>query len=453
LSIWSKISLIGIPEDGNSFSIRKAKMTNRMIVIGFLMAVSYIPVFIAQEAYTMLIQVGTLLSLIIATFVMAHNGKHQRAGVFLCFLLIFHLITVSFVIQGGTGRFYLIPVSIMGFILVRGIRLGSIIFATAFIGFFIAEFAPKYVEPIIIRTESSSRNTFIFNMIMIFLGTLYFIYQFIITNKNYENEILKQKQLIEHQHQALEETHKDIKDSIVYAKRIQGAILPPESVFKQYLPQHFILYKPKDIVAGDFYWLENKDDKVFFAACDCTGHGVPGAMVSVICNNALNRTVREYNIYEPGAILDNTRDIVEREFEKSEHEMRDGMDIALCSMEGMQLEYAGAQNPLVIVRNGEMIRITADKQPVGNYFVKKPFTTHKVDLQKDDMIFLFSDGYADQFGGGDGKKFKMKRFLDTLIEIATKPLKEQREILDTRFEDWRGDYEQIDDVCVIGVRV
>lgn len=424
-----------------------------MIVIGFLMAASYIPVFLAQEAYTMLIQVGTLLTLMATAFVLALNGKHQQAGVFLCLLLIIHLVTVSFVIQGGTGRFYLIPVSIMGFILVRDVRIGSAIFALAFIGFFVAEFAPKYFEPIIIRTESSSRNTFVFNMIMIFLGTLYFIYQFIITNKNYEKEILKQKDLIEDQHKELEATHNDIRDSIIYAKRIQGAILPPESMLKQHLPEHFILYKPKDIVAGDFYWLEHTDSKVFFAAADCTGHGVPGAMVSVICNNALNRTVREFNIYDPAEILNNTRTIVEREFEKSEHEMLDGMDIALCSLDGMTLEYAGANNPLVIIREGELIQVKADKQPVGNYFVKKPFNTHQVELQKGDMIFLFSDGYSDQFGGDQGKKFKLKRFMEILVEIAAKPVNEQRSILDESFEEWRGDYEQIDDVCVFGVRV
>ncbi|MEZ4921969.1 MAG: SpoIIE family protein phosphatase [Crocinitomicaceae bacterium] len=424
-----------------------------MIVIGFLMAASYIPVFLAQEAYTMLIQVGTLLTLIATAFILAWKGRHQQAGVFLCLLLIIHLVTVSFVIQGGTGRFYLIPVSIMGFILVRDARIGSVIFALSFIGFFVAEFAPKYVEPMIIRTEDSSRNTFIFNMIMIFLGTLYFIYQFIITNRNYEKEILKQKDLIEDQHKELEATHNDIRDSIIYAKRIQGAILPPTTMLKKHLPEHFILYKPKDIVAGDFYWMEPTDDKLFFAAADCTGHGVPGAMVSVICNNALNRSVREYNITDPASILDNTRTIIAREFEKSEDEMRDGMDIALCSLNGLKLEYAGAQNPLIIIRNGEMIQIKADKQPVGNYFVETPFTTHHIDLQKGDMIYLFSDGYADQFGGDNGKKFKMKRFLDTLLEIATKSVEDQRSILNDNFEKWRGDYEQIDDVCVLGVRI
>jgi tetratricopeptide (TPR) repeat protein len=160
----------------------------------------------------------------------------------------------------------------------------------------------------------------------------------------------KQKVVIEQQKEAVEEAHQEIKDSITYAKRIQSAILPPTKLVKEYLKNNFILYKPKDVVAGDFYWMEHKDNKVLFAAADCTGHGVPGAMVSVVCNNALNRSVREHGLTDPGEILTKTREIVIQEFEKSEEEVKDGMDIALCSLEGNKLKYAGAHNPLWIIR-------------------------------------------------------------------------------------------------------
>ena len=158
----------------------------------------------------------------------------------------------------------------------------------------------------------------------------------------------------------VESKNKEITDSITYAKRIQSAILPPEKVVKESLEDSFILYKPKDIVAGDFYWLEQKNGKVLFAAADCTGHGVPGAMVSVVCNNALNRSVREHGLTDPGKILDKTREIVIEEFEKSDEEVNDGMDIAICSLEGNSLQYAGAHNPLWVIRNGAILETKAN---------------------------------------------------------------------------------------------
>jgi serine phosphatase RsbU (regulator of sigma subunit) len=242
-------------------------------------------------------------------------------------------------------------------------------------------------------------------------------------------------------------------DSINYAKRIQSAILPPTKLVKEYLPESFILFKPKDIVAGDFYWMEHKEDKVLFAACDCTGHGVPGAMVSVVCNNGLNRSVREYGLTDPAEILDKTREIVISEFEKSEDEVKDGMDIALCSLEGNTLKYAGAHNPLWIIRNGEIIETKANKQPIGKFDKQLPYTSHTFELEKGDSIYIFSDGYVDQFGGEKGKKFKPKTFRNLLLSIQDKTMEEQRFLIDKAFEEWRDNLEQVDDVCVIGVRI
>jgi len=217
---------------------------------------------------------------------------------------------------------------------------------------------------------------------------------FVIRKRNQTNKLLSQQKLaiekantaLTLQKQIVEEKNKEITDSIQYAKRIQSAILPPNKVVKEYLQESFILYKPKDIVAGDFYWLEHKDDKVLFAAADCTGHGVPGAMVSVVCNNGLNRSVREYGLTDPGKILDKTREIVVEEFEKSEEEVKDGMDIALCSLEGTKLQYAGAHNPLWIIRNGELLETKANKQPIGKFDNPEPYNTHTIELQKGDSV-------------------------------------------------------------------
>jgi len=259
--------------------------------------------------------------------------------------------------------------------------------------------------------------------------------------------------VVESAHDELEEKNQEIMDSIVYAKRIQSAILPPAKLVKEYLQESFILYKPKDVVAGDFYWMEHKDGKVLFAAADCTGHGVPGAMVSVVCNNALNRSVREHGLTDPGEILNKTREIVVAEFEKSEEEVKDGMDIALCSIEGMKLQYAGAYNPLWIIRNGEVIETQGNKQPIGQFDNPEPYKTHSINLEKGDTIYIFSDGYVDQFGGEKEKKFKAKAFRELLLSIQDKAMEEQKKSIDEAFETWKGDLEQIDDVCVIGIRV
>ena len=258
----------------------------------------------------------------------------------------------------------------------------------------------------------------------------------------------------------VEEKNKEITDSIQYAKRIQNAILPSNKLVKEYLKNSFIIYLPKDIVAGDFYWMESvlgqeekNNVKVLFAAADCTGHGVPGAMVSVVCNNGLNRSVREHGLTDPGEILDKTREIVVQEFEKSEDEVKDGMDIALCCLEGKVLKYAGANNPLWIIREGELMETKANKQPIGQFDNPEPYTTHTIELQKGDSIYIFSDGYADQFGGEKGKKMKTANFKKLLLSIQEEPMDKQRDLINKAFEDWKGNLEQLDDVCVIGLSI
>ncbi len=288
-----------------------------------------------------------------------------------------------------------------------------------------------------------------------------------------KKEVETQRDLAHEQRQILEEKNKEITDSITYAKRIQEAILLPDKVVKQYLPQSFILYKPKEIVAGDFYWIRQLDDCVLFAAADCTGHGVPGAMVSVVCNNGLNRAVREYQLTDPAAILNKTREIVVTEFGKSDDAIRDGMDIALCALKGKKLHFAGAYNPLWIIRVNDLldmdqlpdnirtevadqftlIEIKGDKQPIGKFTHGSPFTTHSIDVQKGDAIYLFSDGFSDQFGGENGKKLKARAFKQLLLRLQHLSMEQQYQAIDNAFEQWKGDLEQVDDVCVIGVRV
>lgn len=311
--------------------------------------------------------------------------------------------------------------------------------------------------------EKKQQNTIIVAVtvgLIIFLVFSVFLYnRFRITNK--------QKHLIAEQKELVMGKNKEILDSIKYAKRIQAAVLPAKATFNKYLPDSFIFYKPKDIVAGDFYWLEYKNDKILVAACDCTGHGVPGAMVSVVCNNGMNRSVREHNLTSPDEILNKTREIVLQEFEKSDESesVNDGMDLGLISFhysgDKVLLDFAGANNSVFIIRRNsdELEEIQGDKQPIGSFDDFKPYTKHHRQLGKGDMVYLFTDGYKDQFGGEEiyknkrGKKFKDNRLKKLLLSIKDKPTQEQKKILEEEFENWKGDLEQIDDVCAIGIRL
>lgn len=266
-----------------------------------------------------------------------------------------------------------------------------------------------------------------------------------------------QKELIEKQKSLVEEKNSEILASITYAKRIQSAILPSDKLVKEFLKNSFIFYQPKDIVAGDFYWMEPKEDCLIFAVADCTGHGVPGALVSVVCNNALNRSVREFNLTDPAEILNKTREIILHEFQKSDEIVNDGMDISICNLNFStnELIWAGANSPLWLLQkeHSEIIECKPSKQPIGQFSSYEPFISQVIQLQSGDSIYLFSDGFADQFGGEDGKKMKSKRMKELVLSLQTLPMYDQKQRLMGYFDQWKGDLDQLDDVCVIGVQV
>lgn len=257
----------------------------------------------------------------------------------------------------------------------------------------------------------------------------------------------------------LEERNKDITDSIKYAQRIQQAILPTSHFANEFRDKGFILYKPKDIVSGDFYWLEKRSGKYLVAAVDCTGHGVPGAFMSIVGHNLLNQIVNESGITRPADILTElSRGVTDTLKQKVEEDsVRDGMDLAICTIDyrNMILEYAGAYNPLWLVRDGHMIEVKADKSPIGAFMDETihNFTNHRIDLLPGDTLYMFSDGYADQFGGPTGKKFKYKNFKELVLSIHKNKMADQCSILDHTIEAWRGDLEQVDDIMVMGIRI
>lgn len=275
-------------------------------------------------------------------------------------------------------------------------------------------------------------------------------------NHNLENKVEERTLELKAQKDVLEHQNKEILDSINYALRLQNAILPSQVKINKLIPNGFVLFLPKDIVSGDFYWMNEVGDEALVAAVDCTGHGVPGAMVSVVGANGLNRCIREFNLSKPSDILDQLTDLVIETFESEDHEVKDGMDCGLLSInfKEKKVQFAGANNPLWIHRKGaaEIEEIKGNKQPIGKFDHSVPFENHVVQLNEGDTVYIFSDGYADQFGGPRGKKMKYKTLKNFLIEAKNKPMEEVKELLINKFNDWKGDLEQLDDVCIIGVR-
>ncbi|MDO9184666.1 MAG: SpoIIE family protein phosphatase [Bacteroidia bacterium] len=341
-----------------------------------------------------------------------------------------------------------------------------------------ALFEPYYAYNSIIDTIGWMN--FVFTSTLIFLG----VRQFKTENINFNREINFQRL-------ELKEKNKDITDSIHYAKRIQSALMASNTLLNKNLPEYFVLYKPKDIVSGDFYWAEQTNTNFLLAACDCTGHGVPGAFMSLLNITKLNEIAREKKLVGPDSILNQLReDIIKVLNPEGTEEGKDGMDAVLCSFDfdNLKLEFACANNPLWIVRkipsnlpkgdqslaNGilyesavennssslggmdwpSLIEFKPDKMPVGMYNgEKKDFRLNSIKLQKGDNVYLFTDGYADQFGGPKGKKFKYAQLKELLLSIHHLPMNEQQALLQQNLEKWKGNLEQVDDILIIGVRV
>ncbi|NOQ76154.1 MAG: SpoIIE family protein phosphatase [Crocinitomix sp.] len=314
-------------------------------------------------------------------------------------------------------------------------------------------------------------NTWWFRIIMLVSGVLllYLLYKWRIQSIEKQNklleeevkertkEVVEQKTEITNQKELVEEKNRDITSSIRYAKRIQESFLPNLREYQSYFENIFVFFSPKDIVSGDFYWIEQvkNSDTLFVAVADCTGHGVPGAMVSILGNSGLNRSVNELRISTPNAILDNLNDFVQQSFNGKDNKIQDGMDIALCAidMKTKILQFAGANNPVWIARNGNIKIIKGTKQPIGNYYSVKPFECVEYQLQSGDWVFLFSDGFADQFGGPNGKKYKYAKFKKHLLNFEETAHGSFENYLKKEFNAWKNKTEQVDDVCVLGLKI
>ncbi|HOZ83367.1 MAG TPA: SpoIIE family protein phosphatase [Bacteroidia bacterium] len=272
-----------------------------------------------------------------------------------------------------------------------------------------------------------------------------------------ENKVTERTFELEEKNKEILNKNKEITDSLIYAKRIQAAVLPNLNTVYKILDQSFILYLPKDIVSGDFYEFTQKENKHIIAAADCTGHGVAGAFMSIIGSSLIKSIINEKNITAPSGILDALNEGIINSLKQHESETHDGMDISICSFDtkNMSLEFAGANRPLWLIRNDELIVYAADKFPIGGLQIKhnNQFTNHQIKIQPKDTIYLFSDGYADQFGGEHGKKLMTKKLKEILVSIQHLSMNEQKIYLQNYFNEWKGNNEQVDDVLIIGIRI
>ncbi|MCT4580032.1 MAG: serine/threonine-protein phosphatase [Flavobacteriales bacterium] len=354
---------------------------------------------------------------------------------------------------------FLIPAMLVGIVLLKKIKHSLL-----FTGFIIAVYL--LIEVIKFRSQISSTSIstpffilYIFDVIIIFFSIYYYISQFKSIDNGYIIDIIKQQKKIKKQHLELSKTHDKIKQSIDYALKIQSALLPHTDTITTIIDNHFLLYLPKDIVAGDFYWVEEDEDYKYLAIADCTGHGVPGALVSIVCINALNRAIHEFELSNTGAILDQTRAIIIEELNDSKNHIADGMDISLLKIPkdnnttNLMIEFSGANNSIYIVRDNQLIEFNGCKQPIGSHINMQPFKTQKIPAYKNDTVYLFTDGYPDQFGGVKGKKFKKKPFKELLLSISNLPPREQSVQLKNTLNSWKSNIEQVDDITILGFKL
>ncbi|MCU4174921.1 YfiR/HmsC family protein [Carboxylicivirga sp. N1Y90] len=301
------------------------------------------------------------------------------------------------------------------------------------------------------ETEIKKRDRLITNQ-QIAIGLITIL---ILTISALAAKLIQSNKIRKAAHLELKQKNKDIIDSLNYAKRIQKAFLPQKELFKKYFSDCFILFKPKDIVSGDFYWLHKNNDILYFAVADCTGHGVPGAIISVMCSDALTKVVGEFGESDPAEILNKTAELLDSILSNGDANINDGMDIAFCKLnfKTKELLFAGANTPLHYIRNNELSTIKADRQAIGKVTERRPYTTHHLELQKDDRIYLTTDGFADQFGGEHDKKLKARKLRDLFLQNHKLTMEEQNVFLNNFLKEWTGSNEQVDDICVFACRI
>lgn len=448
---------IGISTQNDERLNRKIKLHNLIVLFVSAASLTYVPMHLYFGLYFLMSITFSILALSLTCLLLQYRKKHQAGFSVLTFgmIVIMSLISMTFGLISNIHFFQLCIclTAIVFFDSQKALRF--FIFGVSLLCFFcLLSFVP-YQSGLVMEKEGLVDIMQVYgysNFFVLFAFTTLFFSSFVNLNSSFQERILRQNAILENK-------NVQITDSIKYAKHIQNAILPSHNTVKKYLDETFIVYKPKDIVAGDFYWIHPRNNgEVLLAAADSTGHGVPGAMVSVVCTNALNQAVKEFGLTDPGMILDKVRELVSDAFQQSDSdEVRDGMDISLCLIDKNKriLKWAGANNPLWIIRENsdDLEVVRPDKQSVSKTDNPVPFKTHTVQLNKGDCFYLFTDGYADQFGGSSSKKYMQKRIKKLLLSIYRKTMSTQKKLITDNLMHWMGKQEQVDDICFIGIRL
>ena len=419
----------------NSFSTFPFLITISLVIISIVFLLLYY--YSRIKRVTRYIKV---LFFIFAIYILS-VGWFTSQGIYGSMPYYYLIALFTFLMMSDTGSYkYIIPSFILYLILL----------------FIVQTLFPDYILPF----QSQTAHFFDLSTSLV-MGLLALSFLGITLKRNYNLERLKvecQKTELEKAYQEIEQNNIRITESISYAKYIQAAMLPFDNLISKALPEYFILYKPKDIVSGDFYWFHDTGSKIIIAAADCTGHGVPGAFMSMIGNDLLNHIIKFQQIYQPDQILFELHKGIVHALKQSESTSRDGIDIALCCIDKdlNKLEFSGAMRPLFLVQDNILREIKGDRKTIGDFVEdssdERIYNKHSFEITSNTSFYIFSDGYADQFGGIDNKKYTQSKFRELLVQISNKSMSEQKKILDESFGNWKTG-NQTDDVLVIGVRL
>ncbi len=487
---WRYVSRLGTDEKDNSPETRSYVLSNKLsFIMGVAMAILGVVLFIRLQKLDRPVTMGYLrvwytflicfLNLVLAGYKLNRISRTSLIFIPVFVFLIMPIITGLVQEEGFFySAFVLIAASIIPQ-LVLNPEKEKTLFRVSMLYYFLLVILIDFLALIISKDEFPLaelvwQNLFIIKLahVMIFVFISVCIYNLRKLNFKFEERLNAKNQVLNEQNKKLEantrkilqqkeiiEQHSTaISDSINYAAMIQQAVLQPPDFMNEWGLENFILYKPKAVVSGDFYWGTKRNDSLLIAAADSTGHGVPGAFMSMLGLAFLDDIDNDKKTLTAAGILDTLRELVIHKLKQrgGSHELKDGMDISICiiNREAGTLEFAGANNPLYIVRDGTLIKIPADKMPIGILSVSpRPFNNNVFELKKNDLLYMFSDGYADQFGGSNGKKLMYNHFQDLLLQYHKKPMEEQKVLLNDYFENWRGEHVQVDDVLVMGIKI
>jgi len=481
---WYYLTHLGVNAQMTISLQKKVILSNYLAFVLFILlnAMNLVSLFLEPFSYVILLSSLSILTILTVPLMNSMGNYHTPAFLISVltpfFLNLFSTVVTTELVPINSyyvNRYFLIAMLIIPFIVIDKSRPLSLIVAILFILLlifstdFIFElkgyaFDPKRID----LSKYHYLNYYLIFCVFIVLFGLSFLTNI---NVRYEDRILQllgeltdkneelrqQQQIISNAFQTIEQKNTKITQSIEYAQRIQSAFLPGNDFVKDVLPESFVLYLPRDIVSGDFYWINEVKGKKVIIAADCTGHGVPGAFLSILGVTLLNEIILNQEILEPAKVLNILRDNVKKALQQSGslYEQKDGMDIALCVVDThtLLMDYAGAYHTVYILRNNELICLKGDKQPIGSYLAEKEFSSAQFQLQAGDMVYLFSDGYLSQFGGPKSHKMSTNRFKELILSLSGVELNMQQEVLSNFLTQWKGDNEQVDDILIIGWKV